>query len=69
MTQEWPLLLRLSLGARSDVARLHLPLFGDLRVEAQPLGPTLGDVRDEMVAGNKSRCSLLFWQHRLTVDD
>jgi hypothetical protein len=69
MSQEWLLLLRLSLGARSDVARLHLPLFGDLGVETQPRGATLGNVRDEMVAGYKSRCSLIFREHRLAVND
>ena len=46
MNQEWLLLLRLSLGARSDVVCLHLPFLGDLGVEAQPLGATLDDLGD-----------------------
>ena len=61
MNQEWLLLLWLSLGARSDVVCLHLPFLGDLRVEAQPRGATLDDIRDEMVANHKSRRSLIFW--------
>jgi len=69
MSQEWLLLLRQSLDARSDVACLHLPFLGYLGVEAQPRGATLGDVWDEIVAGNISRCSLLFWQQRLAVND
>jgi hypothetical protein len=67
MDQERLWLLRLSLGARSDVVRLHLPLFGDLGVEAQPRGATMANVRDDMIAGIKSRCSLIFWQHRLAI--
>ena len=61
MNQEWLLLLWLSLGARPDGVRLHLPFLGDLGVEAQPLGATLNDIGDEMVANHKSRRSLIFW--------
>lgn len=69
MNQGWLLLLRLSLGARSDVVRLHLSFLGDLGVETQPRGTTLDDIGDGVISYQKSRCSLILRQHRLTVDD